>query len=162
MPEVVRYADVDQQELTHLLTRYQLSICEGAKDEPIPGSFWGDEEAGLMKNRLHLRADTPLHSVLHEACHYICMDEDRRNRLYTNAGGDSHEENAVCYLQILLSQQLSCMGRERMLSDMDAWEYSFRLGSSKAWIENDAEDARDWLIDHGIIDSDLQPTFNCR
>ncbi|MDH5356518.1 MAG: hypothetical protein OEY09_18900 [Gammaproteobacteria bacterium] len=162
MPDVIRYGEIDHQELTQLLANYQLEVCEGANNAAIPGSFWGDEEAGLVRNKLHLRADTPLHSALHEACHYICMDAGRRSKLDTNAGGDSHEENAVCYLQILLSQQLSCMGREKMLADMDAWGYSFRLGSSKAWFENDAEDARDWLIDHGIIDSDLQPTFKCR
>lgn len=161
MPEVVRYGEVDHQELAHLLTRYHLAICEGPKDAPIPGSYWGDEEAGLIKNQLHLRADTPLHSVLHEACHYICMDKDRRSELDTNAGSDNHEENAVCYLQILLSQQLSCMGRQRMFSDMDAWGYSFRLGSTRDWFENDAEDARSWLFDHGIIDSKLQLTFYC-
>lgn len=162
MPEVVRYGEVDHQELIQLLTRYRLTICEGPEDAPIPGSYWGDEEAGLIKNQLHLRADTPLHSALHEAGHYICMDQDRRSKLDTNAGSDNHEENAVCYLQILLSEQLSCMGRQRMFTDMDAWGYSFRLGSSRAWFENDAEDARSWLTDHGIIDSELQLCFYCR
>jgi len=28
---------------------------------------------------------------------------------------------------------------------MDAWGYSFRLGSARAWFENDAEDAIGWL-----------------
>lgn len=159
MPDVVRYGEVDHQELIRLLTRYHLSICECPENSPIPGSFWGDEEAGLIRNKLHLRIDTPIHSVLHEACHYICMDDHRRKKLHTNAGGDNHEEDAVCYLQVLLSQQLSCLGRQRMFSDMDAWGYSFRLGSTQAWFENDAEDAHDWLIARDIIDSNSQPTF---
>jgi hypothetical protein len=31
------------------------------------------------------------------------------------------------------------------MADMDAWGYSFRLGSTRAWFENDAEDARAFL-----------------
>jgi len=45
------------------------------------------------------------------------------------------------------------VGRERLFTDMDAWGYSFRLGSSRAWFAQDAEDARAWLLQHGIIDS---------
>ena len=43
--------------------------------------------------------------------------------------------------------------------DMDRWGYTFRLGSAKAWFENDAEDAYQWLIDHNIIDTRKQPTW---
>ena len=32
----------------------------------FPGSYWGDSEAGLRGNALYVRADTPLHSLLHE------------------------------------------------------------------------------------------------
>ncbi|MFP4209060.1 MAG: hypothetical protein ACLFSC_10405 [Wenzhouxiangella sp.] len=123
-------------------------------NQPIPGSFWGDEEAGLIDNRLYARADTPIHSILHEACHWLCMDEDRRTSLHTNAGGDYDEENAVCYLQILLADRLPGFGRERCMSDMDAWGYSFRLGSARKWFEEDAEDARAWLIGRGILGGD--------
>jgi len=35
---------------------------------------------------------------------------------------------------------------------MDAWGYSFRLGNSRAWFEQDAADARAWLQQHGILD----------
>ncbi len=35
---------------------------------------------------------------------------------------------------------------------MDAWGYSFRLGSTHAWFESDATDARAWLVAHGLID----------
>ncbi|VAW82508.1 FIG01181932: hypothetical protein, partial [hydrothermal vent metagenome] len=108
--------------------------------------------AGLVGTQLLLRDDTPVHSALHEACHFICMTPDRREGLHTDAGGDYDEENAVCYLQILLAGLLPEVGRERMMADMDAWGYSFRLGSTKAWFERDAEDAREWLIEEGVID----------
>ncbi|NNL96040.1 MAG: hypothetical protein HKO64_10510 [Xanthomonadales bacterium] len=120
----------------------------------IPGSYWGDEEAGLIGNRLLARDDTPVHSVLHEACHYLCMDSGRREFLHTNAGGDYDEENAVCYLQVLLSDKIEVMGRERMFADMDRWGYSFRLGSAKRWFEHDAADARQWLVGRGLVAKD--------
>jgi len=117
----------------------------------IPGSFWGDDEAGLIGDVLYLRADTPVHSALHESCHFVCMDDKRRSSLHTNAGGDADEENAVCYLQILLSDVLPDMGRQKIFADMDAWGYSFRLGSASAWFENDADDARQWLHSRDLL-----------
>jgi len=60
----------------------------------------------------------------------------------------------VCYLQILLAERLPGVGRERLMMDMDAWGYSFRLGSTRAWFERDAEEAREWLLEEGIIDGE--------
>jgi hypothetical protein len=148
--------------LARLLERYGMSLEETPADATIPGSFWGDEEAGLVGNRLLARADTPLHSVLHEACHYVCMDAGRRAGLDTDAGGDYVEENGVCYLQILLADELPGLGRNRMMRDMDAWGYSFRLGSARAWFENDAGDAREWLTRHGLLDHAGRPSFKLR
>ncbi|MCK4705359.1 MAG: hypothetical protein KAT90_07765, partial [Gammaproteobacteria bacterium] len=108
---------------------------------------------------LYIRNDTPVHSALHEACHYICMDGKRRQKLHTDAGGTAIEENGTCYLQILLSDFIPEMKRERMLSDMDGWGYSFRLGSAQDWFEQDAEDALKWLIEHHLINAEQQPTF---
>jgi hypothetical protein len=159
---VTRYRDCDQAALKSLLARFGLRIAGIAEGQPVPGSFWGDEEAGLQGDTLWLRGDTPLHSALHEACHYICMDEARRAGLDTDAGGGYDEENAVCYLQILLADRLPGFGRERMMSDMDAWGYSFRLGSARAWFEGDADDAREWLIRHRLISRANDPTFCIR
>ena len=140
--------------LTELLGRYGLQIVRVAANAPIPGSYWGESEAGLVGDQLHLRGDTPLHSALHEACHFICMDEVRRSRLHTDAGGDVAEENAVCYLQGLLADRVRDYDRARLFDDMDAWGYTFRLGSARDWFEQDADDARNWLLDHAIIDRD--------
>ena len=134
-----------------LLLPHGLEITRVASDAPIPGSYWGDSEAGLIGNRLYLRDDTPLHSALHETCHFLCMDDTRRAQLHTDAAGDYDEENAVCYLQILLADKIRGYGREQMFADMDAWGYSFRLGSAQAWFEHDADDARLWLLRRELI-----------
>lgn len=160
--QVTRYSDSDPALLVQLLSRFGLRVKQAPPGLPIPGSFWGDEEAGLVGSTLFLRSDTPVHSVLHEACHYICMDADRRPGLNTNAGGDYDEENAVCYLQILLADEIPGFGRARMMADMDAWGYTFRLGSARAWFERDAADAREWLTGQGLVSVAGEPTFMIR
>ncbi len=144
--------------LAALLARYRLALVKIADHAPIPGSYWGEPEAGLRGNRLYARSDTPIHSVLHEAAHFICMDPARRRVLDTDAGGSDLEECAVCYLQILLAGTLPAIGVARMLDDMDTWGYSFRLGSARAWFETDSSDARDWLRTAGLIDAAGRPT----
>mgnify|MGYP001818482607 CR=1 FL=1 len=149
-------------DIEKLFLNYSLCVAEVADALPIPGSYWGECEAGLIGNTLYIRADTPIHSALHEGCHYICMESERRNRLHTDAAGDYDEENAVCYLQILLADKLAGYGAARMMRDMDSWGYSFRLGSARAWFESDAQDARQWLIKSGIINKFNQPTWKLR
>ena len=144
-----------------LLARSSLEPVAVEPGTAIPGSYWGESEAGLIGNRLYFRPDTPLHSVLHEACHFICMDETRRSQLERDAGGDYDEENAVCYLQIVLAE-LAGTDSQQMCRDMDAWGYTFRLGSARAWFEGDAADARRWLVAHRIIDDSGRPTGSCR
>lgn len=153
---------VDRIAVAALLDRYGLTLSLVAPEELIPGSYWGGTEAGLRGDRLYARLDTPLHSVLHEAGHYICMTPERRAGLDRDAGGDDLEESAVCYLQVLLAGELPGMGLERAFADMDAWGYSFRLGSTRAWFENDAEDACRWLRRHGVTDGDDRLTGICR
>ena len=142
----------DRLALALLVHRFGLELTLTAPGKVIPGSYWGESEAGLTGNRLYARLDTPLHSVLHEASHFICMTPERRAGLDRDAGGDDAEESAVCYLQVLLADELPGVGRARLCADMDAWGYSFRLGSTQAWFENDAADAREWLLRHGITD----------
>jgi hypothetical protein len=160
--DVLRLQTFDRAALETLLHPYGLQVGTAPDGEPIPGSFWGDEEAGLLGQRLMVRSDTPLHSILHEACHFICMDSQRRENLNTDASGDYDEESAVCYLQILLAGELPGLGRERMFSDMDAWGYSFRLGSARKWFELDADDACQWLRQHGLITPSGFPTYRLR
>lgn len=159
--DVLRVADADVALIRELLGRYGIGTCylrEGA----IPGSYWGDSEAGLIGSQLYMRPDTPVHSVLHEASHFVCMDQRRRAQLDKDAGGDFEEENAVCYLQSLLADVVPGFGRQRMWRDMDTWGYTFRLGSAQAWFECDAEECRAWLLDRGIIDASRQLTWKKR
>lgn len=147
--QVVRIDELPPGALEALLRPRGVVVERSAAGE-IPGSYWGESEAGLIGNRLIVRADTPVHSALHEACHWLCADAGRRATVHTDAGGDDLEECAVCYLQVELAARLPGYSRERMLADMDAWGYSFRLGSARAWYETDADDARAWLDARGL------------
>ncbi len=160
--DVVRVGPAPQPDVLALTCRYGAQLRVLAPDETLPGSYWGESEAGLQGNELFVRADTPLHSLLHELSHFICMTQARRDGLDRDAGGDDDEECAVCYLQILLADQLGQLGRDRMLSDMDAWGYTFRLGSARDWFERDAADACIWLRSNGGIDGAMNPTFALR
>lgn len=159
---VTACADLSPGSLERLLAEVGLTVCWLDDGAPIPGSFWGEPEAGLVGDRLLIRRDTPVHSALHEACHYVCMDAPRREGLHTDAGGDVAEENGVCYLQVLYADELPGMGRARMFTDMDAWGYSFRLGGAQAWFEGDADDASAWLRSHGLVDESGRPTRRVR
>jgi hypothetical protein len=161
-PGVTLLAELEADELTDLVAGYGAVLLHVPARAPIPGSYWGDAEAGLVGGRIYVRADTPVHSVLHELCHYICMDAERRERLATDAGGTDDEECGVCYLQVALAARLGGYGRERCLDDIDAWGYSFREGSVRAWLAGDASFARRWLLAHGLIDAEDRPTLRLR
>lgn len=155
-------AAIDRREVDALLAAYGATLVEVPAGAAIPGSYWGDAEAGLVGNRVYVRPDTPAHSFLHELCHYVCMDDARRATLATDAGGDDAEECGVCYLQVVLAEELSGFGAARCLADMDAWGYSFREGSARAWLNGDGAFARAWLLERGLIDDANRATFALR
>ncbi len=142
---VMNLGDIAFDDVAALLARYGLQLVPVAAGEPIPGSFWGDREAGVIGSLVYARADTPLHSLLHEACHLIVIPPPLRARVHTDASDSQFEEDATCYLQLLLADALPGFGIARAFADMDAWGYSFRLGSARAWFEQDAEDAARFL-----------------
>ena len=144
-------ADIARDDIVALLHRYDLRLIAVADNAPIPGSYWGEPEAGVIGATVYARADTPVHSLLHEACHLIVADPQRRACIHTNASDSQAEEDATCYLQILLGEALTGVGQERVMADMDAWGYTFRLGSTRAWFQRDAEDARAWLATRGLL-----------
>ncbi|EIL94154.1 hypothetical protein [Rhodanobacter spathiphylli] len=133
-----------------LLAQFGLTLEQVARDAPIPGSFWGEREAGIIGTTVYAREDTPVHSLLHEAGHLIVLPEEKRATVHTDATDSVEEEDATCYLQIVLADQLPGVGRERLMTDMDAWGYSFRLGSTRAWFERDAAEAREFLRARGL------------
>lgn len=160
--QVMQVAELPFSTLQQLLERYGLALELLEPDTTIPGSYWGESEAGMIGRTIYIRPDTPVHSFLHETCHVICMDEERRQSLHTDAGGETSEEDAVCYLQVVLAEQLSGFGKSRALLDMDRWGYTFRLGSAQRWFEEDATDARLWLQSHHLLDMQQQPIFKLR
>jgi hypothetical protein len=147
---VMRLEQIGFEAPAALLSSHGLQLQRVAAGEPIPGSFWGDEEAGIIGTTVYARDDTPVHSLLHEAGHLIVLPPERRPDVHTDATDSVEEEDATCYLQIVLADQLPGVGRDRLMADMDAWGYSFRLGSTRAWFEHDADNARDFLKTRGL------------
>jgi hypothetical protein len=148
---VLRMGQIGFDAPATLLARHRLRLQRVAAGEPIPGSFWGDEEAGIIGDTVYARDDTPVHSLLHEAGHLIVLPPERRLDVHTDATDSIEEEDATCYLQIVLADQLPGVGRTRLMADMDAWGYSFRLGSTRAWFEQDAGEALKFLEERGLI-----------
>jgi hypothetical protein len=148
--------DIDPDAAAALLFRYGIALERIGDDMPISGSYWGEPEAGVIGEKVYVRADTPVHSLLHEACHLIVVPADRRDRIHTDASDSQAEEDAVCYLQIVLADFFPGVGRERLMRDMDEWGYTFRLGSAAAWFDHDAQDARAWLGERGLLPARIQ------
>ena len=150
-PDVLRVRDLPPGAADALLASHGLQLHFVGDDAPIPGSFWGEPEAGIIGSTVYVRGDTPVHSMLHEACHLLVLPPERRAAVHTDATDSVAEEDATCYLQIVLADALPGVGRDRLMADMDAWGYTFRLGSARAWFEHDAADARDWLIARDLL-----------
>ena len=151
---VLTMSEIGFEPMRSLLAGFGLELIEVAARAPIPGSYWGEPEAGIIGHQVYVRPDTPVHSVLHEACHLIVLPPEQRAQVHTDATDSIAEEDATCYLQIVLADRLPGVGRARLLTDMDAWGYTFRLGSARAWFEQDAEQTRDWLKTRlpGVLD----------
>ncbi|SIQ03719.1 hypothetical protein [Solilutibacter tolerans] len=151
-PDVMRMRDVGFDAASSLLARYGLVLHRVEDATPIPGSYWGECEAGIIAHDVYARDDTPVHSLLHEAGHLIVLPADRRTSVHTDATDSIDEENAVCVLQSLMANEIPGFGRDRLFADMDAWGYTFRLGSARAYVEQDAEEAWRWLLASRLID----------
>jgi len=151
--DVLRLGEIRFADAAHLLSGYGLTLVLVEDGREIPGSYWGGSEAGLIGETVYARRDTPVHSLLHEACHLIVLPPARRRAVHTNATDSVAEEDAVCVLQALLGDQLPGVGSARILTDMDRWGYTFRTGSAWSYYEHDAEEAWQWLAEHGLVDA---------
>ncbi|MDE2406373.1 MAG: hypothetical protein KGL91_00755 [Xanthomonadaceae bacterium] len=149
---VLTLSDIGFDAPRALLARYGLVLVQTRDGDAIPGSYWGDREAGIIGSTVYARADTPVHSLLHEAGHLLVLPPERRAGVHTDATDSVPEEDAVCVLQGLLAEVLG-IDRTRLWADMDSWGYTFRLGSARAYVEQDAEAAWQWLIAHGLLDA---------
>lgn len=143
--DVLRLRDIDTAPVAALFARYGLRLARVAPGAAIPGTYWGEPEAGLIGDTVHARDDTPVHSLLHEAAHLAVLPPARRASVHTDATDSEAEEDAACVLQALFADALPGVGRDRVLADMDAWGYTFRLGSARAYFDRDAEEAWAWL-----------------
>lgn len=152
-PAVLLLGEIAFGDCAGLLAGYGLQLHRVAEGAPIPGSYWGEPEAGIVGSGVFVRVDTPVHSLLHEASHLIVLPPAQRQAVHTDATDSVEEEDAVCLLQALLGDALPGVGRERVLADMDAWGYTFRLGSARAYFEHDADAAWAWLQARGLVDA---------
>lgn len=157
-----RLKNIQPSVLRPILDRYQLSLTMVSTDSDIPHSFWGAPEAGRHQSTLFAREDTPIHSLLHEMAHFICMPSAQRQHDSHDAGGSALIENACCFLQIVLSDHIPAFSQSIHMHDMDSWGYNFRLGSTARWFYADSDDAREWLLSQSLIDQDCQPTWMLR
>lgn len=155
---MLRIRETDLTALVELLATHGMVLVLLPESAAIPGSFWGEPEAGLIGDRIYVRPDTPVHSVLHEACHWIVATPECRAAMHTDASDSIAEENATCSLQLALADAVPGFGYARACADMDAWGYSFRLGSADRWFREDADDARAWLFREGLVDVAGRPT----
>ena len=79
-PEVLRLGALGFDAPARLLASYDLELVRVDDGEAIPGSYWGECEAGVIGSGVYARSDTPVHSLLHEACHLIVLPPERRAR----------------------------------------------------------------------------------
>ena len=147
---VMTLGQIHFNDAASLLAGFGLTLRHVAAGEKIPGSYWGEPEAGIIGCNVYVRDDTPVHSMLHESCHLIVLPPEKRAAVHTDATDSVAEEDATCYLQIVLAGRLPGVGSDRLMADMDAWGYTYRLGSTRAWFQADAEDARAWLAERGL------------
>ena len=78
-----------------------------------------------------------------DECGFVLVDECLPDYVFNNLGFDCEDFLAGPFTD-------ECM------EDMDDWGYTFRLGSAKKWFEDDAEDARSWLVERNLLNQTVE------
>ena len=161
--DVLRLGAGFEDAVAALLAGWGLELGVVADGAPIPFSYHGEPEAGLEERRVWVRADTPLHSVLHEACHALCMDGARRGALARDAGGDFRRGKRRLLPADPARRPAARRGRGAAARGHGSLGAT-RSGSARArrWFESEADDARRWLVQHGLTDDAGRPTGRAR
>jgi hypothetical protein len=143
---VLTLADIHFDDAAALLHRFGLRCSASPTAHRFPAATGANRGRDHRQRTVYARSDTPVHSLLHEACHLIVLPPERRAPCTPTPPIRSRGRRGLL-LQGLLADALPGVGSDRVLADMDAWGYTFRLGSARAWFEHDADDAWAWLQD---------------
>ena len=65
-----------------------------------------------------------------------------------------HQASVGVHQAARLQPRPGVVGAGRVLADMDAWGYTFRLGTAAAYVRDDADTAWAWLQARGLVDAD--------
>jgi len=140
------------------LDRYGLSLHLVAPDEVIPARI-GASARRADGIQIFARLDTAGAFGAARGRPFYLHDAGTARRLGYRCRRRSCGRECVCYLQIILAQSLPNVGRERMCRDMDEWAIRSGWEAPRSGSIQDAEDARDWLMRHGVLDSQSRPTY---
>ena len=84
---MVYLENITNGSIREVLNQFGLVLNCVASSTEIPYSFWGTPKAGRKYNPLFIHFDTHLHSILHEASHYVSMPQIRRSHDSHDASG---------------------------------------------------------------------------
>ena len=142
--------DIGFDDVAALLARYGLAARARRRRRADPRQLLGRTRSRPDRPRVHARDDTPVHSLLHEAAHLIVLPPERARRAYRRhrfGRGRRRRLRAA-----VAARRRPARRRPRaLMADMDAWGYTFRLGSARAYFERDAEDAGPGCSARGLV-----------
>lgn len=115
--------------------------------ELIFGSFWGDEEVGIIGIIVYVCGDMLVYLLLYEVCYLIVLLLECCVVVYIDVIDLIEEEDVICYLQIVLVDVFLGVGCDWLMVDMDVWGYLFWFGLICVWFEQDVENVCQFLFD---------------
>ena len=108
---VVEFRDLSRNASDELLSAYGLELITLTLDAEIPASYWGAPEAGIAGQCVFVRADTPAHSLLHDAGlsgrSLFNVDFDERGRAWIASANRLASARSAVFVSI---QRMSAKG----------------------------------------------------